>query len=47
MKFPFKKEEQKPLNTPVIEMRKNSGGYLWWILGGVIVLVLIFLGITR
>jgi len=42
MKSLFKKQETMPLNTPVIEMRKNSRGYAWWIVG-LIAIVLLFI----
>ncbi|MBI2601378.1 hypothetical protein HYW42_05515 [Candidatus Daviesbacteria bacterium] len=37
----FKREEKKPFNYSSIEMRKSSRGYIWWIVGILVIIVVI------
>jgi len=44
MTNPFKKEDVGRFHGPVIEMRKRSRSYVWWIISVIaVVLVLAFL----
>ncbi len=39
MTNPFKNEETRPLNAPVIEMRKSSRNYMWWVIGAILIVL--------
>jgi len=39
----FNQEEKKPFTYSSIEMRKSSRGYIWWIVGMIILIIGIIL----
>jgi len=35
----FEKGETRPFSNLVIEMRRSSRGYVWWVMGAILIIV--------